>query len=83
LGGADALVFGGGIGEHSAAVRQRICAGLRWAGLALDTEANDGESGKDRRINAAGSGIEAWVVAVDEAAVIAKEVVACLGKTAR
>jgi acetate kinase len=83
LGGADALVFGGGIGEHSAAVRQRICAGLRWAGLALDTEANDRESGKDRRISAAGSGIEAWVVAVDEAAVIAKEVVACLGKTAR
>jgi len=78
LGGADALVFGGGIGEHSLAVRQRICAGLEWAGLALDDKTNQVDSGEHRQISASGSNVEAWVVAVDEAAIIAKDVVARL-----
>ena len=78
LGGADAVVFGGGIGEHSAAVRGRICSGLEELGLALDASANAEASGGDRRISAPSSRTEAWVVAVDEAAVIARDVVACL-----
>jgi len=78
LGGADAVVFGGGIGEHSAAVRWRICLGLEALGLALDASANDGAWGGDRRISAPNSRTEAWVMAVDEAAVIARDVVACL-----
>jgi acetate kinase len=40
LGGIDALVFTGGIGEHDAAVRQRVCADLLWAGIQLDSDAN-------------------------------------------
>ena len=40
LGGIDALVFCGGIGENSAAVRARVCAGLGWMGLELDPDAN-------------------------------------------
>ena len=36
MGGADAVVFTGGIGEHSADIRARICAGLEWAGLTID-----------------------------------------------
>jgi acetate kinase len=40
LGGLDMLVFTAGIGEHSQVLRERICAGLAWLGVALDTQAN-------------------------------------------
>jgi len=40
LGGLDMLVFTAGIGEHNAAIRERVCAGLAYLGLALDGEAN-------------------------------------------
>jgi hypothetical protein len=38
LGGADAIVFGGGIGENTPLVRERVCASLRWCGLEMDVE---------------------------------------------
>jgi acetate kinase len=41
LGGLDSLVFAGGIGEHAPAVRARICAGLDFIGIQLDSAAND------------------------------------------
>ena len=40
LGGLDMLVFTAGIGEHNAAIRERVCAGLAWLGVALDAKAN-------------------------------------------
>jgi acetate kinase len=40
LGGLDTLVFAGGIGEHNAAIRVRICAGLDFLGLQLDESRN-------------------------------------------
>jgi acetate kinase len=40
LGGLDALVFTGGIGEHAAPVRERICEGLGFLGIRLDPERN-------------------------------------------
>jgi acetate kinase len=45
-GGIDALVFTGGIGEHSAEVREKICAPLAFLGIALDTVANNSGTGK-------------------------------------
>src|SRR5208283_5110045 len=39
MGGADAVVFAGGIGENSPEIRGRICAGMEWAGLTLDAGA--------------------------------------------
>ena len=41
LGGADALVFGGGIGERAALIRARICEGMGWCGLRLDPLRNE------------------------------------------
>jgi acetate kinase len=41
LGGLDTLVFTGGIGEHAAPIRWRICAGLEFMGVALDAAHND------------------------------------------
>jgi acetate kinase len=77
LGRADALVFTGGIGEHAAPVRARICHGLdRW-GIALDPTAN-GAARDDARIAGRGAAIDAWVVATDEERMIARETRACL-----
>jgi acetate kinase len=75
LGGADAIVFGGGIGEHNAALRDHVCGAFAWAGLQLDASANSGAQGEGR-ISAEGSSIEAWVIQVDEASVIASETIA-------
>jgi acetate kinase len=69
LGGFDALVFTGGIGENAAPVRRRICEALAWMGLSFDPDAND-RAGP--RISAADSRIAAWVVRTDEDLVIAR-----------
>jgi acetate kinase len=69
LGGLDALVFTGGIGENAAEIRARVCERLAWLGIALDPDANArGES----RITQVGSAVSAWVVTTDEEGVIAR-----------
>jgi acetate kinase len=77
---ADAIVFGGGIGEHSPEVREAICGRLGWAGLQLNAAVNGATSGEDRRISTDASTLECWVVHVDEAAIIAADVAECLGE---
>lgn len=72
LGGLGALAFGGGIGEHSPAVRARICAGLAWLGLEIDPQANTECVGRAGRISTSASAIEVHVFAVDEEALIAE-----------
>jgi len=69
LGGMDALVFTAGIGENSAAIRERIMAGCAWLGLCSDPAAN---RRGDPCISASGSNPSAWVIPTDEAAVIAR-----------
>jgi acetate kinase len=77
LGGLDGIVFAGGIGEHSAEIRARICARLAWLGVAIDAEAN--ARVREGRISADGSRVRAWVVPTDEERVIAVEAAAVLG----
>jgi acetate kinase len=69
LGGLDALVFTGGIGEHAAPIRARVCRDAGWLGLALDEAAN--EAGGPR-ISADGSAVSAWVVPTDENLMVAR-----------
>jgi len=78
LGGADAIVFGGGVGEHSPPIRSRICAGMGWCGLELDEEQNALAMGKEMRIDAGGP-VEAWALLVDEAQVMTRDAEALLG----
>jgi acetate kinase len=78
LGGADAVVFGGGIGERSPEVRAAVCAGMGWCGLALDGERNAGAVGKEAEIGAEGSLIRAYAIPVDEEAIIARDAVLCV-----
>jgi acetate kinase len=73
MGGADAIVFGGGVGEHAPVVRAGILEGLQWAGVELDAARNSAAVGGEACISRADSAVEAWVVPVDEAAVLAQE----------
>lgn len=66
LGGADAIIFGGGIGEHSANVRARVCSGLERLGVVLDPERNREANGREARISADGSPVEIHVIPLDE-----------------
>jgi acetate kinase len=78
LGGADLIVFGGGIGENSPAIRQRILSGLEWAGVQLDAEANTRTLGMAADIGARASRTAIQVIPVDEVSVIAQEAAALL-----
>ena len=76
LGGLDALVFTGGIGEHAAEVRARVCRDSRWLGLALDEAAN---AAGGPRITTPASAASAWVVPTNEELVIARHTEALIG----
>ena len=76
LGGLDALVFTGGIGENSALVRQRVCRDAAWVGLRVDDEANHTNS---RRISSDESKISTWVIPTNEESIIAKHTRHVLG----
>jgi len=68
LEGLDAIVFTAGIGEHSPEIRERICDGLSWLGIALDRIANrDGGP----RITKSDARVSAWVIPTNEELVIA------------
>lgn len=73
LGGLDALVFTGGIGEHAAPVRACACRHAEWLGVKLDPAAND--EGRER-ISAAGNRVDVFVIATDENIVIARHTLA-------
>lgn len=72
LGGADAIVFSGGIGENSAAIRERICRGLGALGLELDATRNSHDGGA-RVISTDASRLQAWVIPTDEELLIARD----------
>ncbi|PYN31017.1 MAG: acetate kinase [Candidatus Rokuibacteriota bacterium] len=78
LGGAQALVFTGAIGERSAEIRARICQGLDCFGLTLDPRANAEAGGGERRISASGARLEAIVIPTDEEIEIARDTVQAL-----
>jgi acetate kinase len=69
LGGLDALVFTGGIGEHAAPIRDRVCRAAAWLGVELDPSAN--EAGGPR-IAAVGSPTSVWAIPTDEELMIAR-----------
>jgi acetate kinase len=79
LGGADLIVFGGGIGENSPPVRCRILAGLEWAGIRLNADANAASIGVAADLAAQESRVAIQVIPVDEASVIASDAAALLG----
>jgi acetate kinase len=73
MNGADAIVFGGGIGEDTPLVREHICKGFEWCGLELDHDKNREWVNQEGRITAASSRVNAYVVLTEEALAIAKK----------
>ena len=84
LGGADALVFTGGIGENSPIVRRRICANLRSIALELDESRNETmHDGREGEISSDRSHLKAYVIPTDEELLIARDTYRVISDTPR
>jgi acetate kinase len=77
LGGLNAIVFTGGIGENAPAIRARVCRDAAWLGVELDEEANDSCA---ERISTAASRVAVWVIPTGEELMIARHTQQVLAK---
>jgi acetate kinase len=73
LGGADAIVFTGGIGENSVTMRESVCAGLDWFGIRLDPQCNRAARG-EAPVHAEDSRVQVWAMPTNEELVVARQV---------
>ena len=81
MGGADAIVFTGGIGENSPDIRAQICESLEWAGVKIDAEKNQKTVGREGLISTEDSKLLAYGIPTDEELLIARDTVrVILGK---
>lgn len=71
MGGLDAVLFTGGIGENSDELRTEVCEGLEFMGIVLDETENSRCTGSDHKISVANAGVEVWVIPTDEELAIA------------
>ncbi len=78
MGGADSIVFTGGIGENSPEIRAKICEGLDWAGIEIDPDKNHARSSAEREIGKPGARLSVWVIPTDEELLIARDTVRCV-----
>ncbi|HZI18545.1 MAG TPA: acetate kinase [Pyrinomonadaceae bacterium] len=79
LGGADAVVFTGGVGENSPEIRARVCEGLAWAGIELDPERNEEHTNRrEGVVSRGGSRVAVYVIPTDEEMLIARDTVRCV-----
>ena len=76
LGGVDAVVFTGGIGENAPVIRERICGALSWLGVAIDAARN---ASNGPRISVDESRVSAWVIPTDEELMIARHTYELVG----
>ena len=84
MGGLDAVVFTGGIGENSAPMRRRICEGLEFMGVALDPVRNEAVDLSGRaapQIQAYGARVRVFVTETAEQLMIARETAETLGRS--
>ncbi len=79
VGGADAIIFTGGIGENSAEIRTKICAGLEWMGVKLADKLNTvHHNGREGSISTDDSKVAVYVIPTDEELLIARDTVRCV-----
>ncbi len=69
IGGLDALVFTGGIGEHAAVIRERVCLDATWLGVEVNDSANQANG---PRISTDPSSVSVWVIPTNEELMIAR-----------
>jgi len=80
LGGLDAVVFGGGVGEAAPDIRRRILDGMEWLGIELDAARNQARTSGEGVISAAGSAVAVHVIPDDEQALICRDTAALVRK---
>ncbi len=73
MGGVDAIIFTGGIGENDAEIRRQICEDMEYLGLKIDTELNAQASRRDAKFSTDDSKVEAWVLPTNEELMIARD----------
>ena len=73
LGGADVLVFTGGIGENGRQIRARVCADLQELGIQLDQAGNQTAAG-EAKVHASDSRTQIWIIPTNEELVVARQV---------
>jgi acetate kinase len=83
LGRVDAVVFTAGIGENSAEIRARSCAGLSGLGIEIDPGRNEERREDVREIQREGAPVRVLVVPTNEELEIAEETVACIRESGR
>lgn len=79
MGGVDAVIFTGGIGENDSVIRGWICEDMEYLGLSVSETLNKGVAGRDAKFSAAGSKVEAWVLPTNEEIMIAEDTVELVG----
>jgi acetate kinase len=76
MNGAEAIIFGGGIGENSAKIRSLICREMSWCGIEIDEELNtDRIRGQEGLISTDSSKVKVWVIPTNEELLIARDTV--------
>lgn len=78
LGGTDAVVFTGGIGENSQRIRSSVCRDMQWSGLILD-ESTNGTVDDESRISSSDSNVDVWVVPTNEEIIVARQTAELVG----
>lgn len=79
MGGADTILFTGGIGENSSEIRKRICAGLEFLGIEINDNLNKEKCfGAEGLISSENSKIKVWVIPTNEELMIARDTFRCV-----
>lgn len=80
MNGLDAVIFTGGIGENASEVREGVCDNMDFLGIEIDKELNKTVHGELKKISAADSKVEVWVVPTNEELLIARDTLALVSK---
>jgi acetate kinase len=73
LGGADAILFGGGVGENAPAIRRGVLESMHWCGIELDASRNEALIAEPGCISTPASKVSVWVIPADEARILAEQ----------
>ena len=78
MGGVDAVIFTGGIGENDGAMRALVCENMEFLGMKLDKEKNGGHG--EMKISTDDSPVEIWVIPTNEELLIARDTMEIVSK---
>ncbi|WP_270738966.1 acetate/propionate family kinase [Massilioclostridium coli] len=73
MGGVDAIVFTGGIGEHNAELRYNVCSDMEFMGIVIDAAKNEEMNAKEAKVSAENSKVQVWVIPTNEELLIAQD----------